>query len=93
MQLKRESPGTGSWNIQEEIRKVRLKATEEMLSTLPSSKIDWSTFALEHKSGLNSPATEKLEDGDGDKRHIDTSLNLAIGKASHGVPGVALYTG
>ncbi|KAG2699899.1 hypothetical protein I3843_07G209000 [Carya illinoinensis] len=87
--LKRESPGTGSWNIQEEIRRVRSKATEEMLRTLPSSKIDWSQFALERKSSLNSLATEKLEDGDGDRRHkstqpIDTSLNLAIGEASNG---------
>ncbi|KAF5456595.1 hypothetical protein F2P56_026062 [Juglans regia] len=89
--LKRESPGTGSWNIQEEIRRVRSKATEEMLRTLPSSKIDWSQFALERKSSLNSLATEKLEDGDGDKRQkstqpIDASLNLAIGEASNGFP-------
>lgn len=93
MQLKRESPGTGSWNIQEEIRRVRSKATEEMLRTLPSSKIDWSQFALERKSSLNSLATEKLEDGDGDRRHkstqpIDTSLNLAIGEASNGFSGM-----
>lgn len=60
--LKRESPATGSWNIQEEIRRVRSKATEEMLRTLPSSKIDWSALTLGHKSSPNSLAGEKLED-------------------------------
>lgn len=60
--LKRESPATGSWNIQEEIRRVRSKATEEMLRTLPSSKIDWSALTLGHKSSPNSLAAEKLED-------------------------------
>ncbi|XP_075640819.1 protein KAKU4 [Castanea sativa] len=60
--LKRESPATGSWNIQEEIRRVRSKATEEMLRTLPSSKIDWPALTLGHKSSPNSLAAEKLED-------------------------------
>jgi hypothetical protein len=99
MQLKRESPGTGSWNIEEELRRVRSKATEEMLRTLPSSKIDWSAFALEHKSSPNSLATEKLDDSTGDKMQtstqpIDASLNLAIGQTtSHGFPGMLLITG
>lgn len=60
--LKRESPATGSWNIQEEIRRVRSKATEEMLRTLPSSKIEWSALAIEHKTSPNSLVAEKLED-------------------------------
>jgi hypothetical protein len=67
MQLKRESPATGSWNIQEEIRRVRTKATEEMLRTLPSSKIEWSALAIEHKTSPNSLVAEKLEDGKGVK--------------------------
>lgn len=36
MQLKRKSGSHQSWNIQDEIRKVRVKATEEMLKS-PSS--------------------------------------------------------
>lgn len=36
MQLKRRSRSSQSWNIQDEIRKVRAKATEEMLKS-PSS--------------------------------------------------------
>ncbi|KAE8657843.1 hypothetical protein F3Y22_tig00116980pilonHSYRG00052 [Hibiscus syriacus] len=46
---KRNSLATGSWNIQDEIRKVRYKATEEMLGNLPSSTIAWSSFPSEHK--------------------------------------------
>ncbi|KAK4389047.1 COP9 signalosome complex subunitb [Sesamum angolense] len=43
--LKRNSLASGSWNIQEELRRVRSKATEDLLRT-PSSKIDPSLFAV-----------------------------------------------
>ncbi|XP_073042720.1 protein KAKU4-like isoform X2 [Primulina eburnea] len=42
---KRNSVTSGSWNIQEELRRVRTKATEDMLRT-PSSRIDPSLFAI-----------------------------------------------
>ncbi|KAK6158671.1 hypothetical protein DH2020_005985 [Rehmannia glutinosa] len=42
---KRNSLVSGSWNIQEELRRVRSKATEDMLRT-PSAKIDSSLFAV-----------------------------------------------
>ncbi|KAL0330114.1 UNVERIFIED_CONTAM: protein KAKU4 [Sesamum radiatum] len=42
---KRNSLASGSWNIQEELRRVRSKATEDLLRT-PSSKIDPSLFAV-----------------------------------------------
>ncbi|KAL0393855.1 UNVERIFIED_CONTAM: protein KAKU4 [Sesamum latifolium] len=42
---KRNSLASGSWNIQEELRRVRSKATEDMLRT-PSIKIDPSLFAV-----------------------------------------------
>ena len=82
MQWKRDSPATGSWNIQEEIRKVRSKATEEMLKTLSSSKIDWSSFALEHKSGPDSFFANSLEPAEKDnpqisKKPVDASVDLA----------------
>ncbi|XP_059462136.1 protein KAKU4 isoform X2 [Corylus avellana] len=99
LKLKRESPGTGSWNIQEEIRRVRSKATEEMLRTLPSSKIDRSAFSLEHKSSPNSLVTEKLDDSMGDKmltstQPVDASLNLAIERTtSHGFPVLTTQDG
>ncbi|XP_062021588.1 protein KAKU4 [Rosa rugosa] len=65
--LKRDSPATGSWNIQEEIRRVRTKATEEMLRSLPSSTIDWSAYSLENRSTLKSLPDGKQEADLGDK--------------------------
>ncbi|KAM1013525.1 hypothetical protein FF1_043457 [Malus domestica] len=67
--LKRDAPATGSWNIQEEIRRVRSKATEELLRSLPSTRIDWSTSALEKRSVLGSFPGGQREDDVGDKLH------------------------
>ncbi|TQD83796.1 hypothetical protein C1H46_030677 [Malus baccata] len=68
-QLKRDAPATGSWNIQEEIRRVRSKATEELLRSLPSSRIDWSASALEKRSVLGSlPGGQRVDDV-GDQLH------------------------
>ncbi|CAI8599742.1 unnamed protein product [Vicia faba] len=61
---KRDSSATGSWSIQDEIRRVRSRATEEMLRTLPSSKIDWSAYAVENKNltrGLGSNTSPDLQ--------------------------------
>ncbi|CAI9759538.1 unnamed protein product [Fraxinus pennsylvanica] len=74
---KRNSLASGSWNIQEELRKVRSKATEDMLRSL-SSKIDLSLSpkssleylrtdiaaanVLENKSELNSSTLTKSTD-------------------------------
>ncbi|WRX33005.1 hypothetical protein QQP08_025492 [Theobroma cacao] len=79
--LKRGSPATGSWNIQEEIRKVRSKATEEMLRTRSSSKIDWSSFSFEHKSGPDSLVAKTLGPAEEDnpqssKKSGDASVDL-----------------
>lgn len=97
MQLKRDSPATGSWSIQDEIRRVRSRATEEMLRTLPSSKIDWSAFAIEYKNNVNSSAIENIEASLGEKVHdftnqVDTSSNLARGFATQASPGTSLLT-
>ncbi|XP_054788833.1 protein KAKU4 isoform X2 [Prosopis cineraria] len=78
--LKRDSPATGSWSIQDEIRRVRSRATEQMLSSLPSSKIDWSAFAVECKNNVNPSATENIESAVGEKvpnfTNSVSSLNL-----------------
>lgn len=63
---------------------MRSKATEEMLKNLPSSKVDWSAFSLEHRSGLNSLAGNKNEAVVGDKmpgyaKPRDGFLNFAEG--------------
>ncbi|XP_068338033.1 protein KAKU4-like isoform X7 [Pyrus communis] len=68
--LKRDAPASGSWNIQEEIRRVRSKATEELLRSLPSTRIDWSASALEKRSVLGSLPGGQREDDVGDELHI-----------------------
>ncbi|XVF35750.1 hypothetical protein REPUB_Repub18cG0173100 [Reevesia pubescens] len=79
---KRDSAASGSWNIQEEIRKVRSKATEEMLRTLSSPKIDCSSLALKHKSGPDSLVAKNLGPAEEDnpqssKKSVDASADLA----------------
>ncbi|CAL5439761.1 unnamed protein product [Camellia sinensis] len=83
------SLASGSWNIQEEIRRVRSKATEDMLKTPSSTKIDMSSFALEPKSIQKSLLSGKTELGRGDKvndlnllpatKSIDVSSELVAG--------------
>ncbi|XP_022729032.1 protein KAKU4 isoform X2 [Durio zibethinus] len=84
---KRDSPATGSWNIQDEIRKVRSKATEEMLRTLSSSKTDWSSFALELKSSPDSLVADNLGPAKEDKpqsfkKPVDATVDLAAKSVS-----------
>lgn len=74
--LKRESPTTSSWNIQDELRKVRSKATEEMLRTSRSSKIN----LLEYNSTHDSTVSERLRgvrDNDSSTKSLYASLNSA----------------
>ncbi|KAL2346837.1 hypothetical protein Fmac_000837 [Flemingia macrophylla] len=79
--LKRDSSTTGSWSIQEEIRRVRSRATEDLLRTLPSSKIDWSAFAVENKNNLNSSAIENI----GERVHNSTNLVYASANLAGGL--------
>ncbi|XP_063942197.1 protein KAKU4 isoform X4 [Daucus carota subsp. sativus] len=67
---KRGSLSAGSWTIQEEIRKVRSKATEEMLRSVPSTRLDLSTFTSEHKNIQSSG----VPDDGSDKMHLSESL-------------------
>ncbi|KAL2655500.1 hypothetical protein AAZV13_04G068800 [Glycine max] len=89
--LKRDSAATGSWSIQDEIRRVRSRATEELLRSLPSSKIDWSAFAMENKNNVNSSAIENIGASLGERVHnstnlVDASVNLARGLGSQVSP-------
>lgn len=91
---KRDSPATGSWNIQEEIRKVRSKATQEMLRTLSSPKVDWSSLALEHKSVPDTLAAKNLGTAEeinlqSSKKTVDASEDSATRPVSL-TPEVAL---
>ncbi|XP_019437651.1 PREDICTED: protein KAKU4-like isoform X2 [Lupinus angustifolius] len=90
--LRRDSPAARrSWSIQDEIRKVRSRATEEMLRTFPSSKIDWSVFSMEYKN-VNSSAIKNTEATLGEKLNeftnfVDASSNLARGLGTQASPG------
>ncbi|CAI9775662.1 unnamed protein product [Fraxinus pennsylvanica] len=82
---KQDSLSSGSWNIQEELRRVHLKATEDMLCS-PSSKIDPSLSMFAPKIGQESSVSEILSAVVGEKmiepkepNPIDPSLNLDAG--------------
>ncbi|KAK4755967.1 hypothetical protein SAY87_009724 [Trapa incisa] len=76
VQSKRDAPIIGLWNISEEIRRVRSKATEQLLST-PSTKNDLSAskprssaskfersgLVMENMYSMNSSAPNIVEDG------------------------------
>ncbi|KZV31703.1 hypothetical protein F511_00507 [Dorcoceras hygrometricum] len=64
---KRKSVASGSWNIQEELRRVRAKATEDMLRT-PSSRIDPSLFGIAN-SRLEGMGKKSVEPGSFGKTH------------------------
>ncbi|XP_014501612.1 protein KAKU4 isoform X3 [Vigna radiata var. radiata] len=89
--LKRGSAATGSWSIQDEIRRVRFRATEDLLRTLPSSKIDWSTLGMENKNNVDSSAIENIGASLSERVHnstnlVDASANLTRGFGSQVSP-------
>ncbi|XP_034199071.1 protein KAKU4 isoform X2 [Prunus dulcis] len=84
LKLKRDFRATGSWNIQDEIRRVRSKATEELLRSLPSTRIDWSASTLGNRSTSGYLVDGKQEVEMGDKIHnsknsIGANVNLSSG--------------
>lgn len=95
---------SGSWNIQDELRRVRSKATEDMLKTLPSQKNKLSSLALEPE-GIESTLLNgriELDQRDGlqdsnmfsSVKLIDESSNLraAVASDSTGLPASAADT-
>ena len=95
LQLKRDSPAIGSWSIQDEIRRVRSRATEEMLRTVPSSKIEWSALAMEYKNNLHTSDIENIEASSGERVHNFTNVEFASSSLARGLgtqasPGMTL---
>ena len=68
---------------------MRAKATEEMLCTLPSKKIDWSSFALEKRASpkpllaenIYAKAIEKVCNA---TKPIDASFQMMAGDGIQG---------
>lgn len=85
MQPKSDTPTSGSWNIQEEIQRLRAKATENMLMNLPSKRIDCSVAHFEKNMCTNS-LSQSIELDMKDKmqssrENADTSLCMTAEKS------------
>lgn len=74
---KKTSLASGSWNIQEEIRRVRQKATEDLLQS-PSKRFDLPSLALSPRYGQDSSIANLLPISKGDKGDYSTSLSKSI---------------
>lgn len=87
-ELKRGSLSSGSWNILEEIRRVRSKATEELLAAAPLTKISLSSFSPQDnttqdslKNGRDAMGTAAAESSHDGARDVlpDAATNLSSG--------------
>ncbi|CAI9094800.1 OLC1v1030597C2 [Oldenlandia corymbosa var. corymbosa] len=96
---KRNSRASGSWNIEEELRRLRSKASEDMLSSPPSTNVDRSSLQTILKFGKQSavdlPVCGKVEgnmvDLVTDNQVTDAPRTTATElSSSHGTSGVDL---
>ncbi|KAL1346761.1 uncharacterized protein [Arachis hypogaea] len=87
--LKRDTPATGSWSIQDELRRVRSRATEEMLRTVPSSKIDLSPFPMGNTNNVHTSAIENIKVSSGEKAHNFTNVEYPLSNLASGISGEA----
>lgn len=53
---------------------MRSKATEDMLRTLPSTRIDLASYSLEPKAFQRSSVADKMIYVSGDRMHVSHSL-------------------
>lgn len=74
---KKSSYASGSWNIHEEIRKVRSKATEDMLRAHPSKETGYQLRLVERKAEPNSAVNDLTGTSTAEKINDSSSLRLA----------------
>ncbi|XP_049376895.1 protein KAKU4 [Solanum stenotomum] len=74
---KKSSYASGSWNIHEEIRKVRSKATEDMLRAHPSKETDYQLRLVERKAEPKSAVGDLTGTSTAEKINDSSSLRLA----------------
>ncbi|KAM3379425.1 protein KAKU4 isoform X1 [Capsicum galapagoense] len=77
---KKNSYASGSWNIHEEIRKVRSNATEDLLRAHPSKETDYQLRSVERKAEPNSAVGDLT--GTSTVEKIDDSSSLRLAKLS-----------
>ncbi|XP_059305629.1 protein KAKU4 isoform X1 [Lycium ferocissimum] len=75
--LKKNSYASGSWNIHEEIRKVRSKATEDLLRAHPSKETHYQLRSVERKLEPKSAVGDLTGTSTAEKRNDSSSLRLA----------------
>ncbi|XP_055819937.1 protein KAKU4 [Solanum dulcamara] len=74
---KKSSYASGSWNIHEEIRKVRSKATEDLLRAHPSKETDYQLRLVERKAETKSAVGDLTGTSTAEKINDSSSLRLA----------------
>ncbi|MCD7446410.1 hypothetical protein HAX54_006019 [Datura stramonium] len=74
---KKNSYASGSWNIHEEIRKVRSKATEDLLRARPSKETDYQLRLVERKAEPKSAVGDLTGTSTAEKITDSSSLKLA----------------
>lgn len=74
---KKSSYASGSWNIHEEIRKVRSKATEDMLRAHPSKETDYQLRLVERKAEPKSAVGDLTGTSTAERINDSSSLRLA----------------
>lgn len=91
--LQRDYLSAGSWNIQEEIRRVRTKATEDMLSSHRSIK--FASSILQHDTPIHSLANDKSKNvvgrdepiSLGTPKSMEETVNLAADESTPSLSG------
>ncbi|KAK9741620.1 hypothetical protein RND81_03G117800 [Saponaria officinalis] len=69
-ELKRSSFAAGSWNLLDEIRRVRSKATEEFLSATPITKTSLSLFSPVNNRDISESKGNVEAAGQADSTHV-----------------------
>ncbi|KAL8166489.1 hypothetical protein V2J09_007988 [Rumex salicifolius] len=77
-EMKGSALSAGSWNILDEIRRVRSKATEELLAKTPSKKINLTSDSLGDMS-VQDTTTKNVNDKKiGDEMNSDPNISLGL---------------
>ncbi|CAN4075759.1 unnamed protein product [Withania somnifera] len=77
---KKNSFASGSWNIHEELRKVRSKATEDLLRAHPSKETDYQLHLVERKAEPKSAVGDLT--GTSTTEKINDSVSVRLSKLS-----------
>lgn len=77
---KKNAFASGSWNIHEELRKVRSKATEDLLRAHPSKETDYQLHLVERKAEPKSAVGDLT--GTSTTEKINDSVSLRLSKLS-----------